>query len=133
MSMSAMMVFSMQAAVPFAHGRIYSTVLHSVCRDAHVMHTSAYILLEIGLQQCRFLLTPFVAADRAEVYIDAAQQEEPDSLGCAFIKFKIVLQQGQTDAAIQQIQRMQSLEDFSPDFIRVGWLHQPKSPCYRSI
>ena len=56
---------------------------------------------------------------RASVYIDSAQQEEPNSIACAFIKFKIVLQQQDTEAAIKQIQRMKLLEDFTPDFIRV--------------
>lgn len=56
---------------------------------------------------------------RASIYIDAAEQEEPGHLPGAFIKFKILLQQGDSNAAVQQITRMQSMEYFSLDFIRV--------------
>lgn len=60
-----------------------------------------------------------VQACRATVYIDSAQQQEPDSIAGVFIRFKIDLQQGDAEAAIQQLQRLKALDGFKPEFVRV--------------
>ncbi|KAK8946885.1 hypothetical protein KSP39_PZI006619 [Platanthera zijinensis] len=54
--------------------------------------------------------------DRAQEFIDQAEKLDP-SIKCSFLKFKIQLQKGDGEAAMNQIQAMVGLVDFSPEFL----------------
>ncbi|GAB2248477.1 hypothetical protein Droror1_Dr00008359 [Drosera rotundifolia] len=57
--------------------------------------------------------------DQAQEYIDEADKLEPN-IACAFLKFKIFLQNNNHDAAISQVQAMMSCTDFTTDFLSLA-------------
>ncbi|KAG8477900.1 hypothetical protein CXB51_027515 [Gossypium anomalum] len=57
--------------------------------------------------------------DRAQEYINEAEQLDPNII-CAFLKFKICLQKNDHCVATNQIQKMISCLDFTPDFLSLA-------------
>ncbi|KAL4572297.1 hypothetical protein LXL04_019069 [Taraxacum kok-saghyz] len=57
--------------------------------------------------------------DRAQEYIDEATKLEPN-VACAFLKFKIYLQNNDHNGAISQIQAMSTCIDFTPEFLSLS-------------
>ncbi|KAK3011529.1 hypothetical protein RJ639_011569 [Escallonia herrerae] len=57
--------------------------------------------------------------DRAQEYINEAEKLEPN-IACAFLKFKIYLQNNHHDNAITQVQAMSTCLDFTPDFLSLS-------------
>ncbi|KAJ6319349.1 hypothetical protein OIU78_014877 [Salix suchowensis] len=57
--------------------------------------------------------------DRAQEYINEAEKLEPN-IACAFLKFKIYLQNNDHNGAINQVQAMKTCYDFTPDFLSLS-------------
>ncbi|KAI3771193.1 hypothetical protein L6452_02352 [Arctium lappa] len=57
--------------------------------------------------------------DRAQEYIDEAAKLEPN-IACAFLKFKIYLQNNDHNGAITQVQAMPTCIDFTPEFLSLS-------------
>lgn len=57
--------------------------------------------------------------DRAQEYINEAEKLEPN-IACAFLKFKIYLQNNDHSGAINQVQAMKTCFDFTPDFLSLS-------------
>ncbi|CAK7349217.1 unnamed protein product [Dovyalis caffra] len=57
--------------------------------------------------------------DRAQEYINEAEKLEPN-IACAFLKFKICLQNNDHNGAINQVQAMKTCFDFTPDFLSLS-------------
>ncbi|KAG4120549.1 hypothetical protein ERO13_D11G150400v2 [Gossypium hirsutum] len=57
--------------------------------------------------------------DRAQEYINEAEKLDPNII-CAFLKFKICLQKNDHCGATNQIQKMISCLDFTPDFLSLA-------------
>ncbi|XP_071692075.1 TPR repeat-containing protein ZIP4-like [Rutidosis leptorrhynchoides] len=57
--------------------------------------------------------------DRAQEYIDEAAKLEPN-IACAFLKFKIYLQNKDDNGAITQLQAMETCIDFTPEFLSLS-------------
>ncbi|GKA43109.1 TPR repeat-containing protein ZIP4 [Tanacetum coccineum] len=57
--------------------------------------------------------------DRSQEYIDEAAKLEPN-IACAFVKFKIYLQNNDHNGAITQVQAMPNCTDFTPEFLSLS-------------
>ncbi|XP_062187158.1 TPR repeat-containing protein ZIP4-like [Phragmites australis] len=57
--------------------------------------------------------------DRAQEFIIEAEKVEPN-IHCAFLKFKILVQKKEEDAAIKQMKTMVSYVDFNPQFLTLS-------------
>ena len=56
---------------------------------------------------------------RALDYIDIAEQSQPGTINAALIRFKVLLAMGNSDGAMQQLERCMACSDFEPIYLTV--------------
>ena len=65
----------------------------------------------------------FAAVSRALEFLDIATNLEPDSVYCAFIRFKVLLTQGETVPALAEVRRLLNCRGFNPQILKVRNMH----------
>ena len=65
----------------------------------------------------------FAAVRRALEFLDIATNLEPDSVYCAFIRFKVLLTKGDTEPALAEVRRLINCRGFDPQILKVWNMH----------